>query len=215
MPLIHKIKIEKFKSIIGVWKIDESVDQLLSSIDLSEIEKSAFRAFKNEGRQKQWLASRIILSEISENNKLSVGYEKNGSPFIENSQAQISISHTSEYVTVMLSNKHNIGIDIEKIHPRVLKIRHKFMSDTENIFIEKHKNLAESLILIWSAKEALFKMYGKGNLDFAKNIEIKPFGNQDKGELIGSINKNGICSKHHLKYLKIDDHMLVYVHSSV
>ena len=42
-------------------------------------------------------------------------------------------------------------------------------------------SLAKMILINWSAKEAIFKLYGKGNLDFKKNIEIPYFELSEKG----------------------------------
>jgi len=215
MPLVFNNEIENSKAKLGVWEIQESVDFLLESTNLTEKEKIVFGTMRNENRKKQWLASRIILDKLSENNNLSIVYEKNGQPLMNDGIHQISISHTSKFVAVILSRFLKVGIDIEGIHPRILKIRHKFVSEIENDFLKNDENLLESLFLIWSAKEAIFKMYGKGNVDFRKNIQVKPFIIQTDGVIESVFSSETVSRDHKLKYRKIEDHMLVYVTSAI
>ncbi len=210
MPLVRTIRNKENSTIIGIWELSESLDRLFAMIDLNEQDLVAYHNFKAEGRKKQWLASRIILHQISENNKLSITYGDNRNPLIEGRSQQLSISHTNEFVTVILSDKFRVGIDIEKIHPRVLKIRHKFVSDEESEYLSEDQ-LNEKLILIWSAKEALYKMYGRGKLDFRKNLKIEPFNFQADDCVSGVINTGNIKRKYALNYLKISDHLMVYV----
>jgi phosphopantetheinyl transferase len=110
-----------------------------------------------------------------------------------------------------LSDSLKVGIDIECIHDRILKIRSKFVAAKEDVFLKEDNFLTENLILIWSAKEALFKMDGKGNMDFRKNISIKPFHLQDSGFIMGAISKNNLVHEFPLSYQKIQDHMMVFV----
>lgn len=215
MPLILNTEIADRQAKLGIWEIQESLEFLKSNVRLSKNEELTFEKIKNENRKKQWLASRIILDKISETNKLSIVYKENGQPLIKDGTHQISISHTTKYVAVILSQFLNVGIDIEGIHPRVLKIRHKFVSNEEDHYLNNSQNLEESLILIWSAKEALFKMHGKQNVDFRKNITIKPFKIQPIGEIESLFSIDNNARSHHLHYKKIHDHMLVYVTSLI
>ncbi|MBU1012665.1 MAG: 4'-phosphopantetheinyl transferase superfamily protein [Bacteroidetes bacterium] len=215
MPLVFNNEIENHKAKLGIWEIQESVDFLLDCTNLTENEKIVFNTMRNENRKKQWLASRIILDKLSENSKHLIVYENNGQPFISDGIHQISISHTSKFVAVILSRFLKVGIDIEGIHPRILKIRHKFVSPSENDFIEDDGNLLESLFLIWSAKEAIFKMYGKGNIDFRKNIHVKPFSIQADGVIQSVLSTKTVSQAYTLKYRKIADHLLVYVTSVI
>ena len=215
MPLILNQEIENQQAKLGVWEINESMDSLFSMVELNDEEQIVFSAIKNKNRAKQWLTSRVILSQISGNNKLSIIYEKNGRPLINDVEYHISISHTSKFVAVILSRFLEAGIDIEEIHPRILKIKPKFVSIEENKFLKDDKNLIENLILIWSAKEALFKMDGKGNMDFRKDILIKPFNIQEDGIISGSIIREETSHNHPLYYKKIQDHILVYLTTSI
>jgi len=215
MPLVLNNEIENRKAKLGIWEIQESVDYLLECTNLTENEKMVFDTMRNENRKKQWLASRIILDKLSDNSKHLIVYKNNGQPFISDGIHQISISHTSKFVAVILSRFLKVGIDIEGIHPRILKIRHKFVSPSENDFIEDDGNLLESLFLIWSAKEALFKMYGKGNIDFLENIHVKPFSIQANGVIQSVLSTKTVSQAYTLKYRKIADHLLVYVTSAI
>ena len=103
-----------------------------------------------------------------------------------------------------------LGIDIESIRDRILKIKHKFISDNENQFLSSEKDYLEQLYVLWSAKESLFKLYGKGNLDFRKNLHINNFNFKNKGEISGKIIINDYLHLIKLYYEKIEDHILVY-----
>ncbi len=215
MPLIVKQRLKNEQVVIGVWEIDETLESLSALCPLNSSEEISFNAIKNENRAKQWLISRILLNEIFGTNELSVVYEKNGRPIVNDGIHHISISHTSRYVAVILSRYFKVGIDIEGIHPRILKIRPKFVSDAESLFLHATNALTEYLILIWSAKEALFKMDGRGNMDFRRNLSIKPFRIQNEGQIFGAITKNDISLDFPIDYKIIHDHILAYVMSPI
>ncbi len=210
MPLIFNNKVADQKANLGIWELQESVNSLLSLASLNKTDAETFYKLRNENRKKQWLASRIILNKISGKNEFSVLYEKTGRPIISDGIHQISISHTSKYIAVIIAKSIKVGVDIERIHPRILKVSHKFVSHEEDHFLKSHENLEESLILIWSAKETLFKLNGQANMDFRTNIHINPFEIKNKGLVMGSIQKKPLLTEHQLYYQKIDDHFLVY-----
>jgi phosphopantetheine--protein transferase-like protein len=63
-----------------------------------------------------------------------------------------------------------VGIDIEKIHDRILKIKDRFLSEKE--IKEVCSGEIEKMTLCWSAKEAIFKKYGGETVFFKDKIEI-------------------------------------------
>lgn len=215
MPLILSKVIENEQAILGVWEVEETIERLVLIANLSESERHPFTNIKNENRAKQWLVSRIVLNEISGESNLSIIYEDNGRPHIDDGIHHVSISHTNRFVSVILSRDYKVGIDIETIHPRILKVWPKFISKDENTFLENSTALTESLVLIWSAKEALFKMDGRGSMDFRRNISIKPFNIQKDGRIFGSISKSGISLDFPLNYQVIEDHVMVYVSAPI
>ena len=65
---------------------------------------------------------------------------------------------------------HPVGADIERITPRILKLKHKFMNQNE--LHEFDAGNPHDVTLIWCAKEAIFKWYEKGELDFSEDMVI-------------------------------------------
>lgn len=209
MPLIKKYTIAT-NIHLAVWEISESLDELLIDYTINENETAAFESISNEGRKKQWLATRKLLFELTKNTNLWIAHDDNRKPILNDEQLSLSISHTSNYVAILLGKNIRLGIDIEKLTPRIYKIKHKFCSETENEYLADDENLLARLYIIWSAKESLFKMYGKGNLDFKKNLFIHPFEFNPPGSLKAHIKCNDIDAEVELYYDQIGDHVLVY-----
>ena len=65
-----------------------------------------------------------------------------------------------------------MGIDIEVPDDKVRRISHKFVSESE--FEMLGPKTITDFTQIWSAKEAVFKWYGKGEVDFKQHIRLKP-----------------------------------------
>jgi len=209
MPLIKKNTIAS-NIHLAVWEISESLDELLRDFVINENEIVAFDSITNEGRKKQWLVTRKLLFELTNDPNLWITHDDNRKPILNDEQLGISISHTSNYVAILLGKNIKLGIDIEKLTPRIFKIKHKFCSKTENNYLADDESLLTRLYIIWSAKESLYKMYGKGNLDFRKNLYIHPFEFNPPGALKAHIKCNDLDAEVELYYDQIEDHVLVY-----
>jgi 4'-phosphopantetheinyl transferase len=165
-------KIINDHSIYALWKITESVEELRSAISLREGEERLYNTFVAESRQKQWLAYRILIRELLKPDEFPVEYDVTGKPFLADSDFHISVTHTDDLAAVIISRHARVGIDIEKMKPRIEKVREKFINPEETAFITTEREL-EQLTLAWCAKEALYKLFGLKNLDFRENMLVE------------------------------------------
>ena len=60
------------------------------------------------------------------------------------------------------------------------------------------------------SKEVLFKIYGKGKINFKENIFLDEFDYQEVGEFEGRISKSDFEKTYRLFYEKLGDYMLVW-----
>lgn len=86
-------------------------------------------------------------------------HDEKGKPYLKHSSIKISISHTDDYLCLALSSTGDIGIDIEKITPRLERVKSMFLTEKEIEQLPKDSLLA--LALCWSAKEAMYKLVGQ------------------------------------------------------
>jgi 4'-phosphopantetheinyl transferase len=183
MALIRNEDLSEYR--IGVWKIEESETLL---VQLSGIEVPS--KIHNESRRLEYLAVRATAKELGINPSC-IAYQRNGKPYIPDSDLQISISHTKGYAALLISTIPFVGVDIEHHSSRVLKIRKKFMHPAEEQRLqilqltEKEELLA--ILLHWCAKEALFKATPDEGLDFALELRIESFDQpKTKGHFKGT-----------------------------
>ncbi|MFK7784709.1 MAG: 4'-phosphopantetheinyl transferase superfamily protein [Crocinitomicaceae bacterium] len=104
-------------------------------------------------------------------------HEPNGAPFLKNRpDTCISISHSEEWFTVYLSEKQQIGIDIEIPSSRMEKSKKYFLTDIE---IEQLQPSSKQLAICWGIKESVVKLL-RGKINSMKNdIQITTIdGNQ-------------------------------------
>ncbi len=172
MPLIYEYRSTN-GGIVGIWAITETADQLVSGLILTEEDFQKQKTFMLESRRAEWLAVRKLVWELS-NLAPIITYHPSGKPFLPHSNIHISISHTKGFAAVAMHPSQVAAIDIEHISDRVLKISDRFLHPSEAEYIpETEKSIYQTII--WSAKETLFKWWGKDAIIFKEQLRILPF----------------------------------------
>jgi len=196
-------------SLYAIWQITETAEELRSAITLSPGEESLYRSFVAESRKKQWLAYRLLIRGMLSPAEFPVEYDEAGKPYLAGSNYHISVTHTEDLAAVIISHYDRVGIDMERIKPRVAKVREKFLSPVELASIPGDREL-EQLTLGWCAKEALYKLYGKRDLDFRDHILLE-LPDQAGMTFKASVRYQGKASEYLLFSEKIRDFILVYL----
>lgn len=195
---------------VGVWKITESEAELrtMTSIPSDELEEISY--IKNESLRKQRLAVRALLDAMFDE-KVYLSHHDNGKPYIENNAINISITHTDQYVAVILNDEDEVGIDCESLNRDFSAVEKKALSEEEIGNLEdEQKN--EQLAIYWCAKEAIFKLTSQYDVDFVEQIQIDGFRYRDEGELSATFtDKDGYEQELNLYYFTFDRHVLVCV----
>ena len=166
-------KTETGFGIIGIWKITESLQELELKYNLSEKERSELYLISAGKRKKEFLIIRILLKELLGFTP-EIIYEKTGKPKLANSTLNISISHSNDLLAVFISEKC-IGIDVENCERDISKITHRFLHPSEIEFVEKNTNKQHLKIILWCAKEAIFKCCREQSIRFNREIIVQPF----------------------------------------
>ena len=209
MALYLKKELEN-EATIAVWKITETEQELieLSSTPSDEMEEISY--ISSEALRKQRLAVRALLNELFED-KVYLSHHENGKPYLENMATNISITHTNEYVAVILHEEEEVGIDIECQDRDFSAVEKKALSEDKiDDLDEDRKN--EQLAIYWCAKEAIFKRVSAFRVDFAEQIEVEKFRPRGEGELEATfIHKDGYEEEFELEYMTFDRHVLVWV----
>ena len=209
MGLYLKKKLDN-DATIGVWQITETEEELtrLSATPTDEMEEISF--IKSESLRKQRLAVRALLNALFEE-KVYLSHHDNGKPYLENNAVNISITHTEKYVAVILHEEEDCGIDIESLDRDFSAVEKKALSEEEIEDLEEEKR-NEQLAIYWCAKEAIFKLLSRYNVDFAEQIEIERFRPRGEGELEATfIDKNEDEQDFKLEYMTFDRHVMVWV----
>lgn len=208
MPLIHSEK-GKHNTDIAIWEIHENLAFFKERLELTE-EDIAFLENIHERRAIEWAASRYLLKTMLDR---PVPFEciadQHGKPFIPDDPRHLSISHSWGMAMIGLSDK-TLGVDIQRESDKIERLRSKFVADDEYPPGVDHINV-ETLHLAWSAKEAMFKLFAKGELDFKKHLKLQLPPDVDRyGVINGTILKNEVEIRCEINYRFIRGYIWVY-----
>ena len=175
MPLIYQHQINTTTK-IGVWHITEAENFFLQFVPLQ-------RSITHPHKRLQHLAGRFLLRELFPEFPLSlIQIADTRKPFLEDEAFHFSISHCGDYAAIIVSSQNRVGVDIEIPHSKIERIQHKFLSEKEKGLLNKSdgKNI-KMLTMAWSMKEAMFKWYGVGQVDFINDMRIEVVNKTEKG----------------------------------
>lgn len=160
MPVFKDFIEENYRVIIWEYQEEEDLFSLLNPNIKNEIKNL------HPKRQKEILMVRNLLRITLPQHNLY--YKPDGKPYLEPSGTFISISHSFPLVAIAIS-KEKIGIDLEKIQPKLLKIKKKFLHSSEIDWAEKDLDL---LTAIWTIKESLYKLHTPNFWSFREHYEV-------------------------------------------
>lgn len=153
---------------LGIWKIEEPESFFLRKVPLKQQVTHPYKRL-------QHLAGRMLLPELFEDFPLEeIIIADTRKPFLEDDEYHFSISHCGNFAGAIASRENRVGVDIEFVSPRLKGISPKFLTEDERKYLEKWQYLStlhmQMMTIIWSAKEAIFKWYGAGNVDFRRHM---------------------------------------------
>ena len=163
MPLFYQHNVNDTAK-LAVWQISESEEFFLKKVPLQ-------KEITHPHKRLQHLAGRYLL-EILEPGFPFHLIEISGSkkPLLRNSEFHFSVSHCGDYAAAIISKNKLVGIDVEIVTPKINLVKDRFLRQDEiNLLQEPTPAL---LTLFWSAKEAIYKWYGRGKASFKNNMSI-------------------------------------------
>lgn len=171
MPL-YKTITPNSQTIVKIWKITESFDELMQTVELKPKSLQRVLRMKSGIHQCGFLSVRRLMAEFGYSD-VDLHYDDKGKPYLEDGK-HISITHSFNYSAVILSD-NLVGIDIEKQRPIITKIASKFVGYENNYLQEASSEYVKKLTVTWCAKESLYKLFATPGLSFKNNILIIPF----------------------------------------
>ncbi|ADQ18849.1 4'-phosphopantetheinyl transferase [Leadbetterella byssophila DSM 17132] len=168
---------------VVVWKLTESFEELFEDTSLCKEETQTCLSIPVPAKQKEFLAGKYVIERACL--LLGIPYEglekdEYGKPYLRGKPCEISLTHTEDYVAVAFSENGAIGIDLEKSRDQIMRIFPRLFSQLE---VETVNGDLEEATVYWSAKEAMYKLYGKRSVDFRAHLMLR----KENGNLQGEI----------------------------
>ena len=195
----------------AIWRIEETADTLIGRLQLDDAERAVLDRLNKGKRTLHWLATRVLLREMLDTpGYISCPSDENGKPYLANFPQRISLTHSFDYAAVMMSSCGEVGIDLELVKTKIVRIADKFMKPGELVHIGGEHRI-EHLYACWCAKEAVYKLQGNKGVSFKDNMTIQPFQFQDQGVLFLDLDAPGRSERFKVYYEKFGEYMLGYV----
>ena len=169
-----------------LWKITEDFNTLFRQVQLKDVSLARVEAMKSESHQKGFLAVRMLLQYLGYSD-FDLYYDDFGKPHLsqksevrsqKSEEIHISISHSNRFSGIVISDQ-NVGLDIEQLKQKTLKIASRFMdiSHLENL---SEAEQIQKATVIWGIKETVFKIKNEVGISFPDHISETPFAFEDK-----------------------------------
>jgi phosphopantetheinyl transferase len=204
MPFFYQQNINETRH-LAIWSITEPVSFFETNVKLVV-------DIHNEERKLQHLAVRLLLQlMMPEVDLKQLVMADNGKPYLKGLPFHFSFSHCKGYAAVAVSDTDPIGIDIEIIHPRIMKVANKFLNEEER---QMAATLSESdqlkqTAFFWAAKEAMYKQHEQLGIDFANDFKVLAIASENRGVVDAQILHKGIEKKVQLDYHFGEDYVCV------
>jgi phosphopantetheinyl transferase len=155
---------------LGIWKIEEPEPFFLEKVPIKQQVTHPYKRL-------QHLAGRYLLPFLFNDFPLEeILIADTRKPFLTNEKYHFSISHCGNFAAAIASTTNRVGVDIELVTPRLRTISSKFLTAEEKAYLNQWEELSalylQMLTIVWCAKEAIFKWYGNGNIDFRQHMSL-------------------------------------------
>jgi phosphopantetheinyl transferase len=178
MPLYKTIIFSPTTQIL-VWKITESLEELMEKVVLKEKSQLRLSKMKSEMHQRAFLSVRLLLKKACYSD-CELHYDEFGKPYFLDGK-HISISHSHHFSTIIISNQI-VGIDIEMQREKIISIADKFVNTAELKHLNRFnvQDYIKQLTITWGAKEAIFKIQNEKGISFKDHIQLSSFEIKDQ-----------------------------------
>lgn len=156
--------------VISIKRLDKEID----ITKLNQKEVSRIKDYGSEVRRLESYTSLYMLESMLTDKGIkdfNIKYHFSGKPYLEGYDWKYNMSHSNDFAAVVLCNQE-VGIDIEKVTPRIRKISQRFLSDKQKEKFLKDEMTLLDLTTLWTIKEAFTKLIGRGLTAPFNEIEV-------------------------------------------
>ena len=194
---------------LGLWEIAEDYETLFRMTRLNDADIHRLNTFKNLNRKLESLSVRALLQQMLNSDARIVYRKQSHKPYLEDGSYNISVSHSHRYTSILLGKNKQVGVDLEYMSHDIERLAHKFINECEKIS-ENPQFRREHLYIHWCAKEALYKICDKVNINFQENLTIKPFDVGTQGYITGVVRNDSRHEEYPMYYFLERNYAWVY-----
>ncbi len=205
MPLYKTITVNPSTKVL-IWKIEESFEKLSEGISLTSKSNYRVQRMKSDLHRRGYMSVRHLLA-LKGYTDHDLYYDEYGKPHLTDDK-HISITHSFIFSSIIVSDLE-VGIDIEKLRPKILRIAHKFTTIEDYIDFTNEFDIMRKLTLVWCAKESLYKSFAQPGVSFIQNIYVENFDMRED-QTTAIINFEGAKAEYHVRFLEFDDFSCAY-----
>lgn len=183
---------------LSLWKITEEHFPVM----LTENSQKRLAGMKRKDHRQGFLAVRMLLERAGLSDH-DLFYEAGGKPFLKDGR-HISLSHSYEFAALYIGTEA-CGIDIEKVGPKLQKAKSHFIQN--EVIPAGFEPLA--LTVIWTVKEAIFKLSDSRPLSFLTDLHVNPF-DLPSGSGTACSTFPGWEKEFHFQFKQVEEHILTW-----
>lgn len=189
---------------IALWKIEEPESFFSSTVKIQ-------KEITHPHKRLQHFAGRHLLQYMYPDFPVpAIRLTSANKPYLPDNNYQFSISHCRDYAAAIVSKTERVGIDIEYEDEKLYRLQHKFLNKKELSYLDDN-HVLKKLVVLWSIKEAMFKWWGQGGVDFRKNLLIDDFVLSENGKGNAIFNKENFCQPLLFHYCFLEKLCLVWI----
>lgn len=200
---------------LGLWQVEEEEIFFLTRLKLYENEWKRLSFISHPQKRLEWLSSRLCMKEllkISNTQRVEALNLHNGRPYLSDNSYSISFSHSNKYSAAIASRHSEVGIDIEYLlRKRNTETRFLFMNEAELDAFHARQS-TELFLLMWSAKETIYKIFGERGTSFKEHIhlDISNLDEKPNGMLPAVVQRDDLEKRYEIHYSISDEYLLTY-----
>lgn len=166
----------------GVWRVEEEPVELVRLLGDDEAVARIRNEVASEKRRLERLSVTLLLRTMM-GEKVFIEHDAQGRPFLPVTESFVSVSHCRGFAAVGLA-PFPLGVDIERVSERPLRLAGEFMLPSEKTCVFGGKNPPkEAATLVWSVKEAVYKLARENSLHMGSGICVENFVLSESGVL--------------------------------
>ena len=153
--------------------IQNTNDISINELNISRLSPHRYEKFDrliDEKTKRQSLTAGLMLNNYISDKEIKLN--KYGKPYVENGPF-FSLAHSGDYVILAVSDKADVGCDIEKLRDcDFIKTGRLVFTDSEMSEIKSSEDICDSFFEFWTKKEAFIKCIGEGFHYSVKSLNL-------------------------------------------